>query len=92
MPWIDPSILVHKIKTYPGAKQVLQKLGKLHPWKATTIKEEIEKLLKDGFIYHVPLTKWVSNIVPFNKNEGTIRFYIDFWDLNRACPKDNFPT
>ena len=40
----------------------------------------------------MPLTEWVSNIVPVNKKQGTIRVCIDFRDLNRACPKDNFPT
>ena len=36
--------------------------------------------------------EWVSNIVPMAKKEGTIRVCIDFQDLNKACPKDNFPT
>ena len=92
MSGIDPSIVVHEIKTYPVAKPVRQKLRQVHPRKATTIKEEIEKLLKAGFIYPVPLTEWVSNIVSVNKKKGTIRVCIDFRDLNRACPKDNFPT
>ena len=79
-------------KTYPGAKLVRQKLRQVHPRKATTIKEEVEKLLKDGFIYPIPLTEWVSNIVPAKKKQGTIRAYINFRDLNRAFPKHNFPT
>ena len=36
--------------------------------------------------------EWVSNIVPVNKKHVTIRVCIDFRDLNKACPKDNFPT
>ena len=36
--------------------------------------------------------EWVSNIVPVNKRQGTIRVCIDFRYLNKACPKDNFPT
>jgi hypothetical protein len=27
-----------------------------------------------------------------NKKKGTIHICMDFCDLNRACPKDNFPT
>jgi hypothetical protein len=27
-----------------------------------------------------------------NKKQGTIRVCIDFLDLNKSCPKDNFPT
>ena len=89
---IDPSIVVDEIKIYPGAKPVRQKLRQVHPRKLATIKEEVHKILKDGFIYPVPLTEWVSNIVPVNKKQGTIRVCIDFRDMNRACPKDNFPT
>ena len=92
MTGIDPYIMVHEIKTYPTAKLVRKKLRQVHPWKSATIKAEIEKLLKAGFIYLVPLMKWVSNIIPVNKKQGTIRVCIDFRDLNKACPKDNFPT
>ena len=84
--------MVHEIKTYPTAKPVRKKLTKVHPWKATTIKAKIEKLLKAGFIYPVPLTEWVSNIVPVNKKQGTILVCIDFRYLNKSCPKVNFPT
>ena len=84
--------MVHEIKTYPIAKPVRKKLRQVHPRKAATIKDEIEKLLKAGFIYPVPLTEWVSNVVPVNKKQGTIRVCIDFRGLNKACPKDNFPT
>jgi hypothetical protein len=34
----------------------------------------------------------VSNLVLVNKNQGTIHVCMDFHDLNKACPKDNFPT
>jgi len=67
MPGIDPIIDVHEIKTYPDAKPVRQLLHLIHPRKVVTIKTEAKKLLKAGFIYFVPLTDWVSNIVPVNK-------------------------
>ena len=57
MSGIDPSIVVRDIKTYPMTKNVRQKLRKFHPRKAATIKTEIEKLLKAGFIYPVPMTE-----------------------------------
>ena len=84
--------MVHEIKTYPTAKPVRKKIGQVHIWKAAAIKAEIGKLLKARFIYPVPLTEWVSNVVPVNKKQGTIRVCIDFRDLNKACHKDNFPT
>ena len=36
--------------------------------------------------------EWVSNIVPVGKKDSRkIRVYIDFRDLNRATPKDEYP-
>ncbi len=67
-------------------------MRQIHPRKATAIKAEVEKLLKAGFIYPILLTDWVSNIVPVNKKQGTIRICIDYRDINRACPKDIYPT
>jgi hypothetical protein len=92
MPSIDPSIVIHQIKTYPGAKPVRQRLRPIHPRKAAAIKLEVEKLLKAGFIYPVALTEWVSNPVPIDKKGGSIRVCVDYRDINKACPKDNFPT
>jgi hypothetical protein len=92
MPSIDPAIVIHEIKTYPGAKPVRQCLCPVHPRKAAAIKLEVEKLLKVGFIYPVSLTDWVSNPVSIDKKGGTIRVCIDYRDINKACPKDNFPT
>jgi hypothetical protein len=92
MPGIDPNIVEHEIKTYLNAKPVRQHLRVVNPRKAPTIKAEVEKLLNVGFIYPVPLTEWVSNPVPIDKKKGTIHVCMDFRDLNKACPKDNFPT
>ena len=64
---IDPSIVVHEIKTYPTTKPVRKKLRQFHPRKAAAIKAEIEKTLKVGFIYLVPSTEWVSNVIPVKK-------------------------
>jgi hypothetical protein len=57
-----------------------------------TIKDEVEKLIKDGFIYPMQLMEWVLNLVPVNKKQGTIHVCMDFCDLNKDFPKDNFPT
>jgi hypothetical protein len=92
MPGIDPRIVEHEITTYPDAKPVWQKLCSINPRKETTIKVEVEKLLKVGFIYPIQLTQWVSNPMPVNKKQGKIRVCMNFYDLNKACPKDNFST
>jgi hypothetical protein len=92
MSGINPEIVIHEIKTYPNAKPVWQRLHPVHPHKAVIIKIEVEKLLKDGFIYPVSLTEWVSNLVLIDKKQGTIRVCVDYRDINKACPKENFPT
>ena len=33
----------------------------------------------------------MSNIVPVKKKNGKIRCYVDYRNLNKACPKDEFP-
>jgi hypothetical protein len=88
---IDLVIVIHEIKTYPSAKPVWKCLRPVHPCKAAAIKLEVEKLLKDDFIYPVALTDWVSNLVPINKKQGTIRVCVDYRDINKSCPKYNFP-
>jgi hypothetical protein len=92
MPGIDPEIVIHEIKTYPNAKPVWQRLHPVHPRKAAAIKLKVEKILKADFIYPVALTDWVSNLVLIDKKQGTIRVCVDYRDINKACPKDNFPT
>ena len=92
MPGIDPKIVVHEIKTYLDAKSIRQRLRLIHPRKAAVIKAEVEKLLRAGFIYPIPLTDWVSNIVLVTKKQGTIRVCVNYRDINKACPKDNYPT
>ena len=72
MPGIDPSIIQHEIKTYENAKLIHRKLRPINPRKAAAIKAEVEKLLKTGLIYPVPLTDWVSNLIPVDKKQGTI--------------------
>jgi hypothetical protein len=92
MPGIHEDIVVHDIKTYLGSKLIQQRLHPMHPHKDATIKLEVEKLLKVGFVYPVSLTDWVSNIVPITKKKVMIHFCVDYRDINKACPKDNYPT
>jgi hypothetical protein len=38
------------------------------------------------------LTDWVSNLVPVTKKQGMIHVCVDYRDIHKACPKDNYPT
>jgi len=67
---IDPRIIEYEIKMYENEKCVWQNLQPVNPRKAIAIKAKVEKLLKSGFIYLVPLIEWVSNPVLI-RNRGS---------------------
>ena len=35
--------------------------------------------------------EWVANIVLVPKKDRNVQMCVDYWNLNRASPKDNFP-
>jgi hypothetical protein len=56
------------------------------------VKEEVDRLLHAGFKQPCRYADWVSNIVTVEKkNTGKIRICVDFRNLNRATPKDEYP-
>ena len=91
MPGIDRSIAEHRIPLNPNIKPVKQKLRRLRPEWALKIKEEVQKQLAAGFIVVSDYPDWVANVVPVPKKDGRVRMCVDFRDLNKASPKDDFP-
>jgi hypothetical protein len=92
MPGVDLDIVVHEIKTYLDAKPVQQRLCLVHPCKVAAIKLEVEKLIITCFVYPVALTDWVSNLVSVNKKHDMIHVCVDYRNIKKSCPKDNYPT
>lgn len=91
MPGIDRQIIEHKLPIKDGFKPVAQSPRRLAPELVQPIQEEINKLLKAKFIRPCQYADWISNIVPVIKKNGQIRICIDFRDLNKATPKDQYP-
>nr|CAN81302.1 hypothetical protein VITISV_024592 [Vitis vinifera] len=91
MPGLDPSIVQHLLPLLPHARPVKQKLRRLHPRWSLQVKEEIQKQLSVGFLSVVEYPEWLANVVPVPKKDGKVRVCVDFRDLNRASPKDDFP-
>lgn len=54
------------------------------------LKDEVEKLQEINFIKESFYPNYLANLILVKKPNGKWHTYIDFTDLNKACPKDNF--
>ena len=88
---IDPTIITHRLNASPSFKQIKQKWRSFAPERQKAINEEVGKLLQAGVIREVEYPEWLANVVLVKKANGKWRLCIDFTDINKACPKDNFP-
>ncbi|KAI5317771.1 hypothetical protein L3X38_037478 [Prunus dulcis] len=92
MPGIDPNIICHRLHVNLTCKPVVQKRRNFAPKRVVIIEAEIDKLLAADFIEEVSYSEWLANVILVAKQEkGKWRVCVDYTDLNKACPKDNFP-
>ena len=91
MPGIPPSVMCHKLDIKPGYKPIKKKLQHQRKERIEAAKEKVEKLLKAGFIRECKYSDWLSNVVLVKTSNGKWRMCVDFTNLNKACPKDDYP-
>ena len=91
MPGIDPEIAQDHIDTHACMVNVKQRLRWMRTKWLLKIKEEVTKQFKVRFIKLVQQAEWIANVVLVPKKDGKVRMCMDFRDLNKACPKDDFP-
>ena len=90
-PGVDPSFICHHLNVNPSVTP--KKQPPRHPSKehANAIKDEVIKLKKAGAIKEVFYPEWLANTIVVKKKSRKWRAYVDFTNLNKACPKDPFP-
>ena len=91
MPGLDTDIVVHRLPLKEGCSPVKQKLRRTHPEMSKKIKEEVQKQLDANFLKVINYPPWITNIMSVPKKDGKVRMCMDYRDLNRASPKDDFP-
>jgi Reverse transcriptase (RNA-dependent DNA polymerase) len=91
MPGLDPDVAVHYLKIDPTFKPIKQAPRRMRIEFEEKVIEETKKLIDAGFIREEETPEWVASIVPVKKKNGQIHICVDFRDLNKACPKDDFP-
>jgi hypothetical protein len=86
-------VIENKLGLLAGARLVRQKQRRYIPEKWAAIRDEINQLLKAGFIWEVPFPEWLPNPVMVKKPNGTWRMYVcwhQFW-LYPKCVKIYIP-
>jgi hypothetical protein len=91
MPGLDRSIVEHRLPLKKGFRPFQQQVRQMRTEVLEEVKKEIEKMLEAGFIRPCRYAEWISSIVPVQKKDGRWRVCVDFRDLNRATPKDEYP-
>lgn len=54
------------------------------------MREEIQKQLSVGILLVDEYPKWLANVIHVCKKDSKVRVCIDFLDLNKVSPKNDF--
>jgi hypothetical protein len=88
---VNRDVIEHSLNVDPSFRPRKQRLRKMFDDKVEGAWAEVKRLLGAGVIREVKYLEWLANTVMVQKANGKWRMCIDFIDLNKACPKDEFP-
>jgi hypothetical protein len=88
---VNKDVIEHSLNVDPTVRPRKLKLRKMLDDKAEGARNKVKRLLNAGVIREVTYPEWLANIVMVKKANGKWRMCIDFTDLNKVCPKDEFP-
>lgn len=77
----------HKLNEFKHIEPVKQKRRSLTLEKNTTIYKEVNEVVQAGMLRVVRHQTWVANPVMVVRHQ----MYVDFANINKACPKDYYP-
>ncbi|KAI5351531.1 hypothetical protein L3X38_004422 [Prunus dulcis] len=88
---LDRRLVEHKLPIKEGYLPVKQARRRMSMETELKVKEEIERLVKAGFIRPAIYADWLANIVPVLKSKTrAVRICVDYRNLNEASPKDEY--
>ena len=88
---VNRIIIEHSLNVDPTITLWKQKLRKMLDDKADGARNEVKRLLSARVIREVTYPEWLANTVMVKKENGKWRMCIEFTDINKAYPKDEFP-
>jgi hypothetical protein len=81
----------HVLKVDPKAKPVRRHLQTMSEERKKAAQAAVQKLLDARVISEVKFSDCLANVVMVPKKIGKWRVCIDLTNLNKACPKDDYP-
>ncbi|XP_071713521.1 uncharacterized protein [Rutidosis leptorrhynchoides] len=91
MTGVSCTVAGHCLNANPSLTPVRQKKRGMAPKRSIFLKNEVEKLVQADKLREVKYQTRVANPVLVKKANELWRMCVDFKDINKACPKDNYP-
>lgn len=84
---LDPKISMHRL-FFRANKRLIKQMNMDTPPHGLKLEAQADKNTKALFIREAHYPSWLVNIVPY----GRFRICINFKDLTKLAPKDDFPV
>ncbi|XP_071739802.1 uncharacterized protein [Rutidosis leptorrhynchoides] len=91
MTGVPREIAQHRLNVNPNITPVVQKKRAMALERSNFLDNEVQRLVDASIMKKVKYQTWVASPVMAKKPDGFCRMCVDYKDINKACPKDNYP-
>ena len=91
MTGVPRNLAEHALNANPNIVPIRQKKRGMAPDRSKSACDQVDKMVQAGIVCQVKYQTWIANPVMVKKGDVTWRLCVDFKDINKACPKDNYP-